>query len=87
MPLGDVVVDAELAQAIQAASDVVVDISAAHGREHSLEMQLPFVARLLPGIPIVPLVMGRQTRQAAFGRSSSSASYKASPMPCSRWNS
>ena len=65
-PLGDVVVDAELAQAIHAASDTVVDLPAAHGREHSLEMQLPFVARLLPGIPIVPLVMGHQTRDAAF---------------------
>lgn len=65
-PLGDVVVDAELARAIHAASDTVVDLPAAHGREHSLEMQLPFVARLLPGIPIVPLVMGHQTRDAAF---------------------
>jgi hypothetical protein len=65
-PLGDVVIDAELARAIHAVSDTVVDLPAAHGREHSLEMQLPFVARLLPGIPIVPLVMGHQTRDAAF---------------------
>ena len=36
--------------------------ASAHGREHSLEMQLPFVARLLPGVPIVPLVMGHQDR-------------------------
>ena len=34
-------------------------------REHSLEMQLPFVAHLLPGVPIVPLVMGHQTRETA----------------------
>jgi len=65
-PLGDVAIDAELAHAIHAGSDTVVDLPSAHGREHSLEMQLPFVARLLPGIPIVPLVMGHQTRQAAF---------------------
>jgi AmmeMemoRadiSam system protein B len=39
--------------------------AAAHGREHSLEMQLPFVARLLPGVPIVPIVMGYQTRATA----------------------
>ena len=41
-------------------------IPQAHGREHSLEMQLPFVARLLPGVPIVPLVMGHQTRETAM---------------------
>lgn len=32
-----------------------------HVREHSLEMQLPFLGRLLPSTPIVPLVMGYQT--------------------------
>ena len=32
----------------------------AHAREHSLEMQLPFLGRLLPGLPIVPLLMGHQ---------------------------
>ena len=30
--------------------------------EHSLEMQLPFLAAVLPAVPIVPLVMGAQTR-------------------------
>ena len=33
-----------------------------HGREHSLEMQLPFLARLLPEVPIVPMLMGFQRR-------------------------
>ena len=28
-------------------------------------MQLPFVAHLMAGVPIVPLVMGRQTRETA----------------------
>jgi hypothetical protein len=41
-------------------------LPAAHGREHSLEMQLPFVAHLQPGARIVPLVMGHQTRETAF---------------------
>jgi hypothetical protein len=65
-PFGDIVVDADLARAIREASTGVVDLPAAHGREHSLEMQLPFLARLLPGLPIVPLVMGHQTRKTAF---------------------
>jgi AmmeMemoRadiSam system protein B len=34
-------------------------------REHSLEMQMPFVAHLMEGVPIVPLVMGYQTRDTA----------------------
>jgi AmmeMemoRadiSam system protein B len=64
-PLGEVVVDRELAAAIEAASPEVHDRPEAHLREHSLEMQLPFIAHLMPGIPIVPLVMGRQTRGTA----------------------
>lgn len=64
-PFGPVKVDRELAAAIQTDSDLVVEFDAAHGREHSLEMQLPFVARLLPNVPIVPLVMGYQTRDTA----------------------
>jgi hypothetical protein len=65
-PFGPVAVDAALAAAIRAESDEVIEVAAAHGREHSLEMQLPFVARLLPGVLIVPLVMGHQTRETAF---------------------
>jgi MEMO1 family protein len=65
-PLGPIPVDDELARAIRAASDDVVDMPAAHGREHSLELQLPFIAHLLPGVSIVPLVMGHQTRATAF---------------------
>jgi AmmeMemoRadiSam system protein B len=69
-PLGDVVIDAELAHAIESAWSGLVHLPAAHGREHSLEMQLPFVARLLPGVPIVPIVMGHQTRETAFALAS-----------------
>ena len=28
-------------------------------------MQLPFLATFVPGVPIVPLVMGHQTRETA----------------------
>jgi AmmeMemoRadiSam system protein B len=65
-PFGAVAVDHALAHAIQAECAEVVDLPAAHGREHSLEMQLPFLAHLLPDVPIVPLVMGHQTRSTAF---------------------
>ena len=65
-PFGAVRVDAAIARRIRAASDEVIELSEAHTREHSLEMQLPFVAHLLRDTPIVPLVMGHQTRRTAF---------------------
>jgi predicted class III extradiol MEMO1 family dioxygenase len=65
-PFGAVAVDTELAHAIRMECFDVVDLPSAHGREHSLEMQMPFVAHLQPGARIVPLVMGHQTRETAF---------------------
>jgi len=64
-PLGVAKVDDAVAAALLAASPVVHERSSAHAREHSLEMQLPFVKRLAPEARIVPLVMGRQTRATA----------------------
>lgn len=51
----------------EAAAEILADpvaqvLPGAHGREHSLEMQLPFLQRLLPGLPIVPMLMGFQGR-------------------------
>ena len=65
-PLGAVPVAEELASAIAREWEAVIEQPQAHGREHSLEMQLPFIARLLPGVPIVPLVMGFQDRATAM---------------------
>jgi len=62
-PLGEMpIAEAEMA-AVQRAGRHVRHLPAAHAREHSLEMQLPFLACLLPGTPIVPLVMGQQRRE------------------------
>ena len=60
-PLGPAQVDDAAARVAQ--SFPVVHASAApHRREHSLEMQLPFVRRLMPEATILPLLMGYQTR-------------------------
>jgi len=61
-PLGPAVIDREAAQAIAAASPLVQPLPSAHRREHSLEMQLPFLRHVLPDVPIVPLLMGYQER-------------------------
>jgi MEMO1 family protein len=61
-PLGNVKIDHLTARAIADACPIIVNRADAHEGEHSLEMQLPFLARLGRDVPIVPLVMGRQTR-------------------------
>jgi MEMO1 family protein len=68
-PFGPIAVDEALARAIEDASDTIATLEAAHAREHSLEMQMPFLAHLMPGVPIVPMVMGYQTRKTAFALS------------------
>jgi AmmeMemoRadiSam system protein B len=65
-PLGVADVDEECASAIMAAAPIVHERAAAHSREHSLEMQLPFLKRVAPEARIVPLVMGRQTAETAL---------------------
>lgn len=54
-PLGDVEVDRA---ALAKLPDVGVS-AAAHAREHSLEVELPFVQRVLPNARVVPLAVGR----------------------------
>jgi AmmeMemoRadiSam system protein B len=61
-PLGTIPVDELSAVALTAASPVIKSHPSAHAREHSLEMQLPFLQRVLPKVRIVPLVIGFQTR-------------------------
>ena len=61
-PFGPAPIDAGLADALMQACPVAQALPVAHAREHSLEMQLPFLRRLLPDLPIVPVLMGYQTR-------------------------
>ncbi|MBA3269867.1 MAG: AmmeMemoRadiSam system protein B [Acidobacteria bacterium] len=65
-PLGNLRIDEDMASAIIDGCPIVSDLPAAHAREHSIEMQLPFLASLAPTARIVPLVMGHQTRDTAF---------------------
>ena len=61
-PLGLAHVDDQIVQTLLD-TPIVHALPAAHRREHSLEMQLPFLRRLLPDVPIVPLLMANQTRE------------------------
>jgi len=60
-PLGDAAIDEASVDAL-VATGIVRALPAAHQREHSLEMQLPFLRRLLPDVPIVPMLIGFQIR-------------------------
>jgi AmmeMemoRadiSam system protein B len=59
-PLGDVPVDANAIQHIQALPQVQF-IEAAHEREHCLEVHLPFLQVALDQFSIIPLVVGSAT--------------------------
>lgn len=60
-PLGDVAVDAALTEAVLALGAPFGADARCHLGEHSLEVQLPFVARLAPGAKIVALAIGAGT--------------------------
>lgn len=61
-PLGVVSVDENLARDISKASGFGY-IPAAHETEHSVEVQVPFVQKALPGAKIVPIVMGYPSKK------------------------
>lgn len=56
-PLGDVVVDAAMRDDLLGAGLAFAD-DAPHRLEHSLEVQLPFLQAVLPGVPVLPVAVG-----------------------------
>jgi len=65
-PLGVVPIAENLADSIKNFSEIVNDIPAAHLREHSLEIQLPFLQVSLGDFSFVPLVMGDQRANTCY---------------------
>lgn len=57
-PLGDVPIDMPLADALMAATPLFAEDARAHAREHSLEVQLPFLQHLLGDFTFVPICLG-----------------------------
>jgi len=58
-PLGVVPVDTRLRDALVAQFDFVGYLDEAHGPEHSLEVELPFVQRVVPQAKVLPLLNGQ----------------------------
>jgi MEMO1 family protein len=57
-PLGDVPVNEIMAQRVKAACPGLREDGVAHSREHSLEVELPFLQVLDPGFSFVPVAVG-----------------------------
>jgi AmmeMemoRadiSam system protein B len=56
-PLGDIQIDEDLAAEMMRLNTDLLDLPPAHANEHSLEVQLPFLQYLLPGLRIVPILL------------------------------
>lgn len=59
-PLGDVVVDGEALRSLAGLPQICTS-ARAHAQEHSLEVHLPFLQRVLGDFTVVPLVVGDAT--------------------------
>lgn len=57
-PLGEVRMDETAVKAALAVPGVIRS-DVVHEREHSLEVQLPFLQRVLPEVPVLPFAVGR----------------------------
>ena len=69
-PLGTVQIDKAITDALLKEDSISVPDQAAHAREHSIEVHVPFVQHLFPGAKIVAAVVGTQDPAscARFGR-------------------
>jgi AmmeMemoRadiSam system protein B len=58
-PLGDVSVDIDAVyETVSAGVKGIEELTQAHIGEHALEVQLPFLQKVLPDVPVVPFICG-----------------------------
>ncbi len=62
-PLGDAQIDAQMAAELARACPALREDAVAHEREHSLEVQLPFLQRLAGDLRFVPVVLAADRYQ------------------------
>ena len=63
-PLGIVEVNKEIALRLIKGSDIIFFGSVGHKEEHAIEVQIPFLQKVLSDIKIVPIVMGDQKKNS-----------------------
>lgn len=59
LPVGDVLLEPDLAGRIMGKCDLVKEDATAHSMEHSLEVHLPLIRHLKPDFKLVPISLGR----------------------------
>ena len=57
-PLGELSIASDLAEKLLQAFPALVEDSAAHRSEHAIEVELPFLQAIRPGIEFVPIAVG-----------------------------
>ncbi len=65
-PLGEVFIDEDLADAILSAGRAV-SAPAEHAREHSIEVQVPFIQYLFPGAKMLPIIVPPEKQAIELG--------------------
>ena len=60
-PLGLVEVDTDTARELAGRDPLMRLTASGHAGEHSIEVQLPFLQKVMPGVKIVPIALGVQT--------------------------
>lgn len=58
-PLGQIAVDAELAEQLRSVCTMCVFEPQAFEKEHSLEVELPFIQKVFPQAKIIPVIVGQ----------------------------
>lgn len=61
-PLGRCDVHPDIARRLR---EMIPDDCRAHFREHSVEVEIPFIQYIDPAAKVIPVIMGRQNRQSA----------------------
>jgi len=57
-PLGDAEIDGDLAEKLRVACPLLTEDAVAHSKEHSLEVEIPFLQVLHPEFRLVPIALG-----------------------------
>jgi len=66
-PLGPIDIDGRLAERILGHTSLIIDDPFAHEGEHSLEVQMPFIATLFPGVKVIPIAVPITQRAPEVG--------------------
>ncbi len=67
-PLGEIAIDRPLAEAVLEESSLLIDEPNAHGMEHSIEVQVPFIQYLAPSAKILPIMVPPVASAHEIGR-------------------